>query len=176
MAAQNIVDYGPETAMRTSVRNTGGSDGASFAGDRYAYGGTGHFICMNGSKANVLAGEDYTAVDELANLRVTVSDETDNLLNNISNIHEVDGTNVFAIRMGAQNTLTAEVPEGTGRVDIYPTAMSSNATVTVDGTAVSDGKVSVALDNGSKTVTITVTAPNGTAAKNYTLTINTRAV
>ena len=64
-AAQNIVDYGPETAMRTSVRNTGGSDGASFAGDRYANGGTGHFICMNGSKANVLAGEDYTAVDEL---------------------------------------------------------------------------------------------------------------
>ena len=51
--------------MRTSVRNTGGSDGASFAGDRYANGGTGHFICMNGSKANVLAGEDYTAVDEL---------------------------------------------------------------------------------------------------------------
>lgn len=64
-AAQNIVDYGPATAMRVSVRNTGGSDGASFAGDRYANGGTGHFICMNGSKANVLAGEDYTAVDEL---------------------------------------------------------------------------------------------------------------
>lgn len=45
-AAQNIVDYGPATAMRVSVRNTGGSDGASFAGDRYANGGTGHFICM----------------------------------------------------------------------------------------------------------------------------------
>ena len=59
------MDYGPATAMRVSVRNTGGSDGASFAGDCYANDGTGHFICMNGSKANVLAGEDYTAVDEL---------------------------------------------------------------------------------------------------------------
>lgn len=65
MVLLDIVDYGPDKAMRDSVRNTGGSDGASYAGDRYANNGTGHFVCMNGSKANVLAGEDYTAVDEL---------------------------------------------------------------------------------------------------------------
>ena len=49
-AAQNIVDYGPAAAMRVSVRNTGGSDARTFAGDRYADNGTGHFICMNGRK------------------------------------------------------------------------------------------------------------------------------
>lgn len=172
-AAQNIVDYGPETAMRTSVRNTGGSDGASFAGDRYADNGTGHFICMNGSKANALAGEACTAVDELANLRVTVSSETNNQLCNISNIHEVDDTSMYAIRMGKQNTLSAEVPEGTKSVDIYPTAMSSNATVKVNGTSVSGGKVSVDLNNGYKEITIEVTAPDGTTKKTYALTVRT---
>lgn len=172
-AAQNIVDYGPETAMRTSVRNTGGSDGASFAGDRYADNGTGHFICMNGSKENVLAGENYTAVDELANLKVTVSDETNNKLCGIANIHQVDGTNMYAIRMGKQNTLAAEVPEGTKSVDIYPTAMSSNATVKVNGTSVSGGKASIALNNGYKEVTIEVTAPDGTTKKTYALTVRT---
>ena len=172
-AAQNIVDYGPETAMRTSVRNTGGSDGASFAGDRYADNGTGHFICMNGSKENVLAGENYTAVDELANLKVTVSDETNNKLCGSANIHQVDGTNMYAIRMGKQNTLVAEVPEGTKSVDIYPTAMSSNATVKVNGTSVSGGKVSVDLNNGYKEITIEVTAPDGTTKKTYALTVRT---
>ena len=172
-AAQNIVDYGPETAMRTSVRNTGGSDGASFAGDRYADNGTGHFICMNGSKENVLAGENYTAVDELANLKVTVSDETNNKLCGIANIHQVDGTNMYAIRMGKQNTLVAEVPEGTKSVDIYPTAMSSNATVKVNGTSVSGGKASIALNNDYKEITIEVTAPDGTTKKTYALTVRT---
>ena len=172
-AAQNIVDYGPETAMRTSVRNTGGSDGASFAGDRYADNGTGHFICMNGSKANALAGEACTAVDELANLRVTVSGETNNQLCDISNIHEVDDTSMYAIRMGKQNTLSAEVPEGTKSVDIYPTAMSSNATVKVNGTSVSGGKVSVDLNNGYKEITIEVTAPDGTTKKTYALIVRT---
>ena len=172
-AAQNIVDYGPETAMRTSVRNTGGSDGASFAGDRYADNGTGHFICMNGSKANALAGEACTAVDELANLRVTVSGETNNQLCDISNIHEVDDTSMYAIRMGKQNTLSAEVPEGMKSVDIYPTAMSSNATVKVNGTSVSGGKVSVDLNNGYKEITIEVTAPDGTTKKTYALIVRT---
>ena len=75
--------------------------------------------------------------------------------------------------MGKQNTLVAEVPEGTKSVDIYPTAMSSNATVKVNGTSVSGGKVSVDLNNGYKEITIEVTAPDGTTKKTYALTVRT---
>ena len=91
----------------------------------------------------------------------------------ISNIHEVDDTSMYAIRMGKQNTLAAEVPEGTKSVDVYPTAMSSNATVKVNGTSVSGGKVSVDLNNGYKEITIEVTAPDGTTKKTYALTVRT---
>ena len=75
--------------------------------------------------------------------------------------------------MGKQNTLSAEVPEGTKSVDIYPTAMSSNATVKVNGTSVSGGKVSVDLNNGYKEITIEVTAPDGTTKKTYALIVRT---
>ena len=168
-AAQNIVDYGPDKAMRDSVRNTGGSDGASYAGDRYANNGTGHFVCMNGSKGNVLAGENYTAVDELANLKVTVSGKTENKLCDISNIHQINSENMYAIRMGEQNTLVAEVPYGTESVDIYPTAMATKASVTVNDTKLTNGKASLTLKNGYKNVEIKVTAPDGKTAKTYSL-------
>ena len=170
-AAQNIVDYGPDQAMRDSVRNTGGSDGASYAGDRYANNGTGHFVCMNGSKGNVLAGENYTAVDELANLKVTVSGETENKLCNIANVHQVDGTEMYAIRMGEQNTLVAEVPMGTKSVEVYPTAMATKATVKVNDQSLTDGKASVELKNGYKNIKIEVTAPDSTTKKEYALTV-----
>ena len=51
--------------------------------------------------------------------------------------------------------------------------MSSNATVKVNGTSVSGGKVSVDLNNGYKEITIEVTAPDGTTKKTYALTVRT---
>lgn len=168
-AAQNIVDYGPDAAMRKSVRDTGGSDGASIAGDRYANDGTGHFICMNGKKSTVLSGEDYTAVAELANLKVTAAGGTDNLMTGFSTTHAFAGTAV-----GDANVLAAEVPNGTQSVDVYPTAMATKATVTVGGeTAARGGKVTVSLNNGYKEIPIVVTAPDGKTTASYTLTVRT---
>ena len=170
-AAQNIVDYGPEAAMRVSVRNTAGSDGASFAGDRYANGGEGHFICMNGKKATALSGQDFRTVSELANLKVAADGGSRDCMVGFSTVHAFGEDNT----VGAANTLAAEVPAGTGRVEITPTAMSSNAAVTVDGAALTGGKASVTLDNGAKTVEITVTAPDGTSTRTYSLTIRAAA-
>ena len=167
-AAQNIVDYGPDKAMRDSVRNTAGSDGASFAGDRYANGSTGHFICMNGKKATALGGQDYMTVSELANVKVTVAGETENRMIGFSSTHAFSSGKV-----GEANRLVAEVPVGTERVEITPTAMSSNATITVNETSLSNGKASVTLNNGYKDVTITVTAPDGETQQVYTLTVRT---
>lgn len=166
-AAQNIVDYGPGKAMRNSVRNTAGSDGASFAGDRYANGGTGHFICMNGKKAAALSNQDCRTVSELANVKVTVAGGTENQMVGFSTVHSFGADNT----VGAANTLVAEVPVGAGRVEIAPTAMSSNATVTVDEMSLNDGKASVTLNNGYKDVKIQVTAPDGVATWTYTLTV-----
>ena len=163
-AAQNIVDYGPDNAMRVSVRNTAGSDGASFAGDRYANHGTGHFICMNGKKATALNGQDYRTVSELANIKVMV--EGENRMINFSTMHAFNGTTV-----GNKNTLVAQVPADTGSVEIIPTAMASKATVQVDSKDLESGKAVVDLSADSTNVTITVTAPDGTSTQSYTLTI-----
>lgn len=168
-AAQNIVDYGPEAAMRDSVRNTGGSDGASFAGDRYADQGTGHFICMNGKKATVLSGEDHRAVDELANIKVAVAGQSGNRMVGLSSTHAFGTSNTI----GEKTWLAAEVPVGTAQVDLYPTAMSSHATITVDGQALTGGKATVDLNNGYREVKIEVTAPNGKDRQTYTLTVRT---
>lgn len=168
-AAQNIVDYGPDAAMRKSVRDTGGSDGASIAGDRYANDGTGHFICMNGKKSTVLSGENYTTVAELANLKVTAAGDTDNLMTGFSTTHTFEGTTV-----GDANVLVAEVASGTQSVDVYPTAMATKATVTVGGQTVARGsKVTIALNNGYKEIPIVVTAPDGKTTASYTLTVRT---
>ncbi|WP_283675102.1 S-layer homology domain-containing protein [Butyricicoccus sp. Marseille-Q5471] len=167
-AAQNIVDYGPDKAMRVSVRNTASSDGASFAGDRYANGGTGHFIVMNGKKATALGGQDYMTVSELANLKTTVAGETENRMVGLSSTHAFDGSAV-----GAQNALVAEVPVGTASVDVYPTAMSSGASVKVDGKALSGVKATVELHNGYREIPIEVTARDGSTKQTYTLTVRT---
>lgn len=174
-AAQNIVDYGPEKAMRDSVRNTGGSDGASFAGDRYAKDGTGHFICMNGKKATVLNGQDYKTVANLANVSVTVAGQTQNLMKGFSATHTLDSTNqISSAPLSGKTTLVAEVPHGTTAVDIYPTAMATNAAASVNGmTPDANGKVNVTLNNGYKAVTIEVTAPDNVTKERYDLIVRT---
>ncbi|MGN1008904.1 MAG: cadherin-like beta sandwich domain-containing protein, partial [Butyricicoccus sp.] len=54
-----------------------------------------------------------------------------------------------------------------------PTAMSSNATVTVNGMTLTGGKASVTLYNSYKPVQITVTAPDGKTTQTYRLTVRT---
>ena len=55
---------------------------------------------------------------------------------------------------------------------ITPTAATAGSTVTVNGVTVASGNASgpVALNVGANTITVVVTAPNGTTTKTYTLT------
>jgi hypothetical protein len=59
---------------------------------------------------------------------------------------------------------------------IMPTATQASSTITVDGNTVSSGSSSgsISLNVGSNTITIAVTAPNGTALDTYTVVV-TRA-
>ena len=126
---------------------------------------------MNGKKDTALGGQDFRTVSELANLKVTAAGGRKNCMVGFSTVHAFGENNT----VGAANTLAAEVPAGTERVEITPAAMSSNASVTVDGMALTGGKASVTLNNGAKTVKIAVTAPDGKSTRTYSLTIRTAA-
>ncbi|TSD67873.1 T9SS type B sorting domain-containing protein [Inquilinus sp. KBS0705] len=78
----------------------------------------------------------------------------------------------------ATNTLTyaAHVSHETESVTIKPTLANILASVTVNGDAVTSGEASadIPLDIGDNTITVTVTAQNGTTIRNYTVVV-TRA-
>ena len=68
----------------------------------------------------------------------------------------------------------ASVANSVTSITITPTAAEANATVTVNGTAVTNGNASSAinLNVGDNTITVTVTAQDGTTIKTYTITVN----
>ncbi len=68
---------------------------------------------------------------------------------------------------------TASEPNITSFITVTPTLADPNATVQVNGTAVLSGKAShaIALSVGPNTITIVVTAQNGTTTKTYTITV-----
>ena len=72
---------------------------------------------------------------------------------------------------------TATVVNGTTHAKVTPTVAHSSATVTVDGTTVSSGSASgaIALSVGANTITVRVTAQDGTTTKDYTVTITRQA-
>jgi hypothetical protein len=71
---------------------------------------------------------------------------------------------------------TASVTNATTSVTVTPTKTDANATITVNGTAVTSGAASnaIALNVGSNTITVVVTAQDGTTTKTYTIAV-TRA-
>ena len=72
-------------------------------------------------------------------------------------------------------TYTAEVANSVESVTVTPTVKDAKATVTVNDKAATSGQAStVNLIEGSNTITIKVTAEDGTTTKTYTITI-TRA-
>jgi hypothetical protein len=73
-------------------------------------------------------------------------------------------------------TFTASVANETSSVTITPTANESHAIVTVNGTTVASGQASgaISLNVGSNTITVVVTAEDGTTTKTYTIDV-TRA-
>lgn len=71
---------------------------------------------------------------------------------------------------------TASVGNSVSSLSVTPTASDANATITVNGTAITSGTASgdIALTVGANTVTIVVTAQDGTTAQTYTVSV-TRA-
>ena len=76
----------------------------------------------------------------------------------------------------ATTSYTAAVANSIISITVTPTAADANATITVNGTPVTSGSPSAAisLDVGENTITIIVTAQDGTTIKTYTVTV-TRA-
>ena len=66
------------------------------------------------------------------------------------------------------------VPNSTATMTVTPSAAGAGASITVNGTATTSGSASQAinLSEGSNTITIVVTAQDGTTAKTYTITVN----
>ena len=69
---------------------------------------------------------------------------------------------------------TASVANDVTETTVTPTTSDTNATVTVDGTAVSSGTASstITLSEGDTEISVIVTAENGTSTNTYTITVN----
>jgi hypothetical protein len=68
---------------------------------------------------------------------------------------------------------TSTVSNATTSITVTPTRTQSNATITVNGTAATSGSASgsISLNVGSNTITIVVTAQDGTTQSTYTVTV-----
>jgi hypothetical protein len=74
-----------------------------------------------------------------------------------------------------KTSYTASVGSGVTSVDITPTAVNADATITVNGSGVTSGQAkAMALNVGNNTITVDVTAEDGITNKSYALTV-TRA-
>ena len=73
----------------------------------------------------------------------------------------------------ATTTYTSAVTNSVSTITVTPTLNQADATLTVDGSAVSSGVSSspISLALGANTITIVVTAQDGTSSRTYTLTV-----
>ncbi|WP_222429929.1 cadherin-like beta sandwich domain-containing protein [Paenibacillus cremeus] len=93
---------------------------------------------------------------------------------NLSNLTLSQGTLTPAFASGT-TSYTASVSNSVASVNVTPTVADSTATVKVNGNAATSGNAStVNLNVGANTITVLVTAQDGTTSKTYTVTV-TRA-
>jgi len=73
---------------------------------------------------------------------------------------------------------TASVTNATASITVTPTVTQANATITVNGAAVTSGSASgaISLSVGSNTITTVVTAQDGTTTQTYTTTVTRAAL
>jgi len=122
--------------------------------------------------STVVTAQDGTTTKTYT-LRVTRAPSTNATL---SNLQPGNGTLSQAFASGT-TSYTDSVDNAVSTITITPTATDANATIKVNGAAITSGTASgaIALAEGAKTViTTVVTAQNGTATKTYTVTV-TRA-
>jgi len=90
----------------------------------------------------------------------------------LSNLAISSGTLTPAFAAGTPG-YSAKVTYATTGISVTPTSTDPNATITVNGTAVTSGKTSgsIALSVGANTITTVVTAQNGTVTRTYSITV-----
>jgi len=125
---------------------------------------------------NLVAGENTISIVVTASdgtttktytLTVTCPGSTND---NLSSLKISRGTLTPAFTTNT-TSYTASVVNGVTSLTVTPTTSASNATVTVNGTAVTSGDASgpIELAVGANTITIVVTAFGGSATKTYTI-------
>jgi uncharacterized repeat protein (TIGR02543 family) len=74
---------------------------------------------------------------------------------------------------GLTESYTASVANAVTSITVTPTRTQANATIAVNGAAVTSGSASgaISLNVGSNTITVVVTAQDGTTTKSYTVTV-----
>ncbi len=120
--------------------------------------------------ATQAANGNYDTANTTATLTITASTDA-----NLSGMTLSSGalTPTFASSTFAY---TQSVANGVSSITVTPTVNQANATVTVNGTAVTSGSASgsISLNVGTNTITTVVTAQDGTTTQTYTTTV-TRA-
>ncbi len=94
----------------------------------------------------------------------------------LSNLVLSQGTLTPGFASGT-TSYTASVGNAVTSLTVTPTVTDANATITVNGTSVTSGSASGAINLtvGDNTLTIIVTAQNGTTTETYTVTVNRAA-
>ena len=94
----------------------------------------------------------------------------------LSNLALSSGTLAPTFASGTSSYI-ASVPNATASITVTPTAAQTNATITVNGSAVVSGNASgsIALSVGPNTITTLVTAQDGTTTQTYTVIVTRQA-
>lgn len=117
-------------------------------------------VTTNGGSATLVGGYTYFAISTDATL---------------SDLAPGSGTLTPAFASGT-TSYTASVANSVNSITVTPTVNESNATIAVNGSPATSGSASsIPLSVGNNTITVVVTAQDGTTAKTYTLAV-TRAV
>ncbi|MDO1583358.1 cadherin-like beta sandwich domain-containing protein [Rhizobium oryzicola] len=149
------------------------SNGGNFnASNSYTFNGT------EGSRDIYLLrdADNQAGQGNTLTLRVTCTDSsaasTDATLSTLS----LSSGSLTPSFTSATTSYTASVANGVTSITVTPTVNDSGATVKVNGTTVTSGSASsnIALNVGAKTITVTVTAADGTTTKSYSIVV-TRA-
>ena len=146
-------------------------------------------ISVNGDTITSGSASDSIALDVGSNsisITVTAEDGTTTKAYTVSVVREeasddaslsslaLDGVSAEPAFSASVTEYTANVGFETKETNLVATAADEHAIISVNGVATASGAFSnlIALDEGSNTLTITVTAEDGVTTQSYTVTIN----
>ena len=114
---------------------------------------------------------DKTSVTGQGDFSNTITTATPSNVATLSNLGLGAGA-ISPTFSSATTSYSLTVASGVASTTLTPTATQANATITVNGTAVaSNSATTVALASGSNTISVVVTAQDGTTQMTYTVTV-----